>query len=129
MNALIGVYACVAIERAVKSSLNPNVIWKEKESDQVQSTVGCPQLYSDKSQTLMSADLYFFYPLHITLLNFKENTSQKTIVLCSSIVAYLPVCYSDGEMEFKKKRKRVLKIAGPHNCIDYAMSRLSERGM
>lgn len=48
MNAQIGDAARFVVERAVKIILNPTVIWKVKESDQVQSTVDCLQLYSDK---------------------------------------------------------------------------------
>lgn len=35
MNAQIRVNTCIAVERAVKTSLNPNITWKEEETNKV----------------------------------------------------------------------------------------------
>lgn len=95
MSAQIGINACVVVELAVKTSLNPNAIWTKKATEEAQSTVGCIQLYLDKSQASISIGPYTFYSLHIMLLKFTDSTRRKTIASVSLIVAYIPVRYSD----------------------------------
>lgn len=117
MNDRIGADACDGVELAVQSCHNHNVIWKKEEKDKVQSVVGCLQLYSEKSQTSLSAAPYAFHPLHITLLYFSKEMRRKQIVFGSSVVSYLPIRLSERDEAWIQKKWRLCKIANFHRCI------------
>lgn len=74
----------------------------------------------------MSAASYFFYSLHKTLLNFMESTTQNSIVSDSDVVVYSSISYFDENAGGKQKKKRALKIAYNHNCINHVINQLEK---
>lgn len=103
MNSNVGTKAFVAVEHAVKTDHDLGVIWKSKLENEVQSTVECLQIYSDKSQTLLSGSLLSFYSIHITLLNSTENMRRKQIVSGASLPAYLPFGCIGSDLGTRRK--------------------------
>lgn len=54
--------------------------WKCKSIDSIQSSVGCLQLFSDKSRTSLNGGSLSAYRLQITLLNLSEEQRRGHIV-------------------------------------------------
>lgn len=105
MNSMIGSEACRAVEYVFKVNLCPNVIQVSEIENQVQYVVDCLQIYSDRSQTSLSASSYTFHPVLITVLSFTERVGGKQVVLGFIVVAYLPVVYTHlAAVPFRKEK-------------------------
>lgn len=79
LNLKIGIEAGAAVEHYVKCQRDPDICWKERERDYVQSAVGCAQLFENKSQILLRAGSLVFYPLDWTGLTFNEDVHPHLI--------------------------------------------------
>lgn len=93
MSADIGVSYREAVEEHIGSSKKLKLIWKIALNHKSQSVVGCVQIYSDTSQTLLKAGDLTIYPLHKTLLNFSEQSRRLQSLSGDIILKYLLVSF------------------------------------
>lgn len=89
------------------------------------------QPLSDKSQISLTAYSFYFYPLHVTLLNMPGKDCNSLIVSGKSVVTYLPVTFYRQQNDNKnkvaqKKHFRTDVITVLHDSIERALSRLRE---
>lgn len=96
MNSHAGLHAVPVVKNFIKSE-DAKVSWKCESNDSIQSSVGCFQLFSDKSQKSLKERTLSLYHLHLTLLNVSEERRQSHIVSERSICAYLPVQFQHTE--------------------------------
>lgn len=121
MNAEIKTRAYVVVEDAVKTSPNLDTIWKEEKEDNVQSVVGCVQIYSGKWQTSLSASSHSFYPFNKTLLTFTEQMSYNLIVGGPTVVSSLHVSYTESDETSRHKNKPAFSVSTLHPRINYVV--------
>lgn len=93
----IGNNAVPVVERAIKDYKDRSVSWKPEERDNTDSSIGCLQHFSNTSHVSMSADSLMFYPLHITLLNFSEETRKRHISSAATVCANFPLNFECAE--------------------------------
>lgn len=136
LNSGIGRNVLPLAEDYIQRHTNNDVRWHSIHSDGEQSCIGCLQLFSDKSQTSLSAGAFKFYPIHITLLNFTETTRRKHICDGRTVFAYLPVNFSRCDCSAEadpdqckcdnkqKKFKRVDFLQSLHESIHFALQPL-----
>ena len=135
LNAAIGLSAIPLVEKAVKSSSDPEVLWETAKCDGTQSMVGCLQVYSDKSVTSLTSHSFVFYPLHLTLINFSEERRRSLIGNGSTVVAYLPVTtnssanFSLQQREGMMKKKvldKVNRLLALHETVEFCLEEVSK---
>ena len=90
MSALIGTEAVPAVMNELMNCPEKDVFWRDGKHS-VRSFVGLLQIYSDKSMTSLRASSLPFYPIHCTLLNFKEHTRRMFISTQQTMVGHLSV--------------------------------------
>lgn len=93
MNSNIDSAACLTALKQIKTSFGHLVSWKYGHTDGIQSAIGCLQIFSEKSQTSISAGATQFYPIHVTLQNLKEDARRINNVIGTTVVGFVPVTY------------------------------------
>lgn len=135
MNSNIGVFGGRAVKEQIELSQKRDVFWRTISLHGEQSGVGAIQVYSDKSQTTLGAHALFFYPLHVTLLNFTEEWRRANISSGRTIVAYLPVHNEPlnetkntptNAIQIPSKITRLLSLRALHSSINNALQPLAE---
>ena len=75
------------IVEAIMQNNRPDVFWNTS----FNSFMGPVQLYSEKYMVTLAANSLTFYPLHVTLLNFRNEFRCALIQGGETKVAFLPV--------------------------------------
>lgn len=88
MNAGIGVLARKAFEKHIESSEKLERLWRTASDDKLHSVDVFVQIYSDKSQTSLTADGFLFRLLHLTLLKVSEKLRTLSILSESGGLGY-----------------------------------------
>lgn len=96
LHVKIGQKAVSETERFVNESSSRKISWKSRKRDDIESAIGCLQLFSDKSHVSMSAGSFMFYLMHITLLKILEEMRRKHISSGRTVRAGLPVRFDFG---------------------------------
>lgn len=73
MEADIGTYPSLAVERLIKCRKDISLSWKTAESDGIKYSVGCLQGFLDKSQVSLSTGAQQFCPGHVTIFNCSKE--------------------------------------------------------
>lgn len=116
----------------IKTHCGNNVTWSTVEESKTQSFIGALQLFCNKSQISLMATLFFFSPLHATLLNVQDKDCNSLMVSGKSVVVYLPSKFcewpSDIEKQSSSKEKhyRTDRITVLHDSVKSALRRLNE---
>lgn len=133
MNGNVDSTAFLAASKRIKSSFEHSVSQKYRHIDGFQSVVMCLQIFSDKSQTSLSAEAIQFYPLHVTLQNVKENARQKHALNDATVVAFLPVTHRSlpsisrssnllKQQIGKKNHLRIVLVRDHHHIIEICLA-------
>ena len=93
MSANLGEKAVPSVIETIKKSTNGRVMWNI--SPEKESFVGLGQIYSDKTQTSLRANALTLYPVHLTLLNLREEDRRSFIISGRSVVGLLPTEYEN----------------------------------
>ena len=110
MWANLGEKAIPSVIECIKNCTNRKVMWNT--STEKTLFVGLGQIYSDKTQTSLRANALTLYPVHLTLLNFREEDRRLFVISGRSVVGLLPTEYEhtgkrslthDMEMETVQK--------------------------
>lgn len=83
-------------------------------------------MFSDSSQTFLSASSYAFYPFHIALLTFTKSTSRKQAMSDSTSIVYLTFAYSNSKEITASKNNRVQAINSLHICASCVTKPLAD---
>lgn len=73
MNAEVGVFALIAVEKNIKSSEMLKSIRSIRSQENWKSVLACVQPYSDTSQILVKAGRLTSYSIDITPINFSKK--------------------------------------------------------
>ena len=103
---------------AIMQSSRAEVYWDSSGNN----FIGPVQLYSDKSMVTLSAKSLTFYPLHVTLLNFKNEFRRSLIQRGETKVAFLPVYMYDAGGNAIRGRETKMKLL--HKAIEMTLEPL-----
>lgn len=126
-NAEVGVAACQAVEKHNKSFTRLGFVWKTTKEDNVQSVIGCVQVFSDKYQTSLKAGGLAFYPLYVTLINFSGKMGHLQILSKAAVLAYLLVTFESRLTKEKcsrpasRRRERAAALESLHEFIELCL--------
>lgn len=87
------------VKKEVMGSFESGDIWNERRGEGRETFVGFAQIFSDKTATSRKGSALVAYPVHAVLLNLSIGTRQWLIDQGHALVAFLPVCTGDEEME------------------------------
>lgn len=125
LNSDIERFACTAVQKEVKRSLDVNVMWHSFDSSYGASAVGYIQVYSDKSQTSLAADSLKFSPLRVILLNISDERRRKE---GETTVPYLLATFqgkgdrNNGRCTLSKlSSNRVKLLSSLHECTAFCL--------
>ena len=104
LSAQLGEEAIPSVIEYIKNSTNRKIMWNT--STENASFVALGQIYSDKTQTSLRANALTLYPVHLTLLNFREEDRRSFIISGRSVVGLLPTEYeSTGTRSLTREMK------------------------
>lgn len=92
--------------------------------------MGWSELFSDKSDTTLYAEVLQLYPLDVTLINFKNSYRHATIAHGKAVVASIPVLYNRGKSfeiikstksKPKKGNSKLEVLSALHSAIELCL--------
>ena len=125
----MGVKAATLAQEIIKKSQNRCISWRTLAADGDESFIAMVQIYSDKSQTSLKTSALKFYPLHLTLFNFKEEWRRRVISSGESIIGYLPVEFSELTPNGRRKGNREDILLALHDSIEFIFEPLMKVAM